>query len=457
MATFDIPPWLQQPADPPSAILRGAQAGGIIAQSRQRDRQLDMQAREMAAQERAQQQDLQLRGLKMAEYLRNRDDEIQARATMMELDDTVAGMLETGEYEGARNFLLGKSARNPMLLNFPQMTNLLKEVDAAIKQKGVQAQLESMERRAFNAEEGRDYRAELYADNRLEVAQAKAALDNDPNNLVAQQRLLRAYMQMEGLQQGRERIGIAKENLGLRNNAAVQSAVRTEAQLATDGLAPAIPLAPQGTLPPGPGGAQPATGLVVPSTTPRPLTTGAATAIQAGLQKDLAAVTSLDEAIDAATAHPEAFGIQGKVRRIGEQVKGQLKPGEPMETPITDTQQKAGLAFSSIAQSLKVDSQLNRDELKMLKDIGDTMDFKEGPQTALQKLNNLRSLSYRNTVRKAKQLGQLSSAIQSLPRKALVELWKSGDLTAEQVRAESARRDTGAGPAQIEQFMRGEP
>ena len=172
------------------------------------------------------------------------------------------------------------------------------------------------------------------------------------------------------------------------------------------------------------------------------LTTGAATVAQTGLQKDLNAISSLDQAIAAAESHPEALGLQGKVRKVGEQIKGQLSPGSAMDTPVTDTQQKLGMAFSSIAQSLKVDSQLNRDELKMLKDVGDTLDFTEAPQTALNKLKNLRNLSYRNAVRKAKVLNQpTATLITAMPRTSLLDLFQSGDLTQAEVLAESARRD----------------
>lgn len=125
----------------------------------------------------------------------------------------------------------------------------------------------------------------------------------------------------------------------------------------------------------------------------RPTTTAATTKLQEEAISGGNAMRSLDDAISAIQSHPEAIGVSGIVGSAVERAKGQLNPNSVTDTTITDTRQKASLAFSRVAKGLRVDSgNMSRYELNKLEQAGDVLDWKEAPQTALKKLNNLQAV-----------------------------------------------------------------
>lgn len=125
----------------------------------------------------------------------------------------------------------------------------------------------------------------------------------------------------------------------------------------------------------------------------RPPTVGAATKSQEESLSAEASLAALNDAIAATEAHPEAFGVQGYARRKAEQAYGQLHPNEKMETPIADTQQKATIAFSRVAKSLRPDSgNMSHYELSKLEKAGETLKLEVSPQEALTLQRNLRNV-----------------------------------------------------------------
>lgn len=165
------------------------------------------------------------------------------------------------------------------------------------------------------------------------------------------------------------------------------------------------------TATPGPDGTMTLTPAV------RSPTTAAVTRSQEDLLSADAALISLNSAIDATTAHPEAFGVQGKLQLAAERAKGQLTPGTPMETPIADTQQKASMAFARVAKSLRVDSgNMSRYELNKLEQAGDVLGFEISPQEALSKQRNLRNAVI------GQKLRSLKFQNQSVPDSLLLQI-----------------------------------
>lgn len=257
----------------------------------------------------------------------------------------------------------------------------------------------------------------------------------DPQSSAIRAGHLQARLDEQDLE--RQRLAISKANLGMRGTGLMQGAVTQEATLAEKGFAPTVPVTPPvDGAPTGVAAGQPLIREI-----PRRTTQATVTAAQQGIQGDIQAISSLREAIAASVEHPEAFGFQGKVRKGVELVKGQLKPGKAMDTPITDTRQKAAKAFTDVAKSLKVDSQLNRDELVMVKDLGETLDITEAPQTAQNKMMNLFSWSLKSAIRKTRLQGKpIEPLLQQATLQSILDAVDSGDLTLEEAIAERNRR-----------------
>lgn len=385
MAEPELPPWLTQQADPIGAVYKGVQTGGAIAG-------VLNQRNVIQSRLRLEQQEQQMNHLRMEKAIKDRDDIFEADLIMQAVPDKIAPLLEAGKPSDARNVLLSLAARKPAVLNSDTFANLLKSVEAAVQTETTRLQLESM-----------NWRAELSADTRLEIAQAKAALDNDPNSLVAQQRLLRAYMQMEGLQQGRERIGIAKENLGLRELGARQAAVNIESRLAESGQAPAVPLAPSGTLPPGPGGVQPATGLVVPAT--RPLTTANATVNQEALSSALSGIRQaslLKPLINSGTFGPRAFVESKLIDKFFANAYPELLNKDRVAASVMIAQLRG-----ATARAIRSDSNITKDEQQSIAStIPGNDKFFTSPAEAMVQLETINRGIVDRAIRAARNLKQ---------------------------------------------------
>lgn len=155
MATFDIPPWLQQPADPLRAIAVGAQVGAQLAATRQR-------AQELKLRQAAQEQDAQMQTLKMREFLRVRDQQIEAEFAMQEISDTVSPLLEAGKDLEAYEAMLSFSSRKPAVLNSARWGTLAQEIRGAASLRQQREQL--AQQKALQASQIYENRAQAELD-----------------------------------------------------------------------------------------------------------------------------------------------------------------------------------------------------------------------------------------------------------------------------------------------------
>lgn len=218
--------------------------------------------------------------------------------------------------------------------------------------------------------------------SRLKLAQA-----NDPESLENQLRIGR----LAALWVGRD---IAQGNLtqrqigtDLRRTGLVQSAVGDEARLAGEGLAPTVPLMPDGTqaLPQGAAVGQP---LIQPIA--RPLTTANATQIQRDVVTTQLSLSKIDSTLAAIEAHPEAVGPSGVVGENLETIAGWLNPRRE-KSPIKDTRTKMRLAAHDIAAGLKLDAQISNYERAKLDEVADAtgwMDSAPGTRDAYRAIQD---------------------------------------------------------------------
>jgi hypothetical protein len=146
------------------------------------------------------------------------------------------------------------------------------------------------------------------------------------------------------------------------------------------------------------------------------------------------AMQALDSAIKGITANPNAIGIRGKIGGAIEQARGQMSPNEPLATPLTDTRQKASIAFSRIAPALRVDSgNMSKYELNKLEQAGDVLSVEEAPQTALTKLRNLQAVVVARQLRVLKAQGKPidDSTLRAVDGAEIAGLLQSGLLSQE--------------------------
>lgn len=137
------------------------------------------------------------------------------------------------------------------------------------------------------------------------------------------------------------------------------------------------------------------------------LTVATRTKMQEQEFSDSEALRTLGEAIGGIEANPTAIGVRGVVGQAVEKARGQINPNEPLSTPITDTRQKASIAFSRVAPALRVDSgNMSKYELNKLEQAGDVLDPTEAPQTALNKLRNLQAVVVARQLRVLKAQGK---------------------------------------------------
>lgn len=147
------------------------------------------------------------------------------------------------------------------------------------------------------------------------------------------------------------------------------------------------------------------------------------------------ALSVLDQGLTALQQHPEAAGIVGKGLQLLEQGKGQLFPNAQIDTTITETRHKLGLAFVAIAKGLRVDSgNMSRYELNQLEQLGDLTQLEEAPQTALTKGRNIRNILIGQKLRTDHTLGKPvpDNFLQTIPDAEFVPLFRNGLLTEEE-------------------------
>jgi hypothetical protein len=117
-----------------------------------------------------------------------------------------------------------------------------------------------------------------------------------------------------------------------------------------------------------------------------------------------------------------------------ERASGILNPNAEIQTPVTDTRQKASLAFSRVAKSLRVDSgNMSRYELNKLEQAGDVLSATEAPQTALKKLSNLQDAVVGQQLRRLRFLGQKTpdTVLRKIPDAEIPDLVRDGLLSKE--------------------------
>jgi hypothetical protein len=147
-----------------------------------------------------------------------------------------------------------------------------------------------------------------------------------------------------------------------------------------------------------------------------------------------AALDALDKATSAIRENPTAIGPVGIARSAMERASGILNPNAEIQTPVTDTRQKASLAFSRVAKSLRVDSgNMSRYELNKLEQAGDVLSATEAPQTALKKLSNLQDAVVGQQLRRLRFLGQKTpdTVLRKIPDAEIPDLVRDGLLSKE--------------------------
>lgn len=144
MAWYDISdmPWLAR--DPIERVteagVRGAQVGSMMAQTRQRDRQLNLQEKELqqrqaadALRAKVQQQQLTLNSLNIDSAIRERDDLVGNQAALSVLSSYVGGALKSAnpDYQLMRAGALDIMAINPKLFRDKRAMDFLDQIKIA--------------------------------------------------------------------------------------------------------------------------------------------------------------------------------------------------------------------------------------------------------------------------------------------------------------------------------------
>lgn len=144
MAWYDISdmPWLAR--DPIERVteagVRGAQVGSMIAQTGQRNRQLNLQEKELqqrqageALRAKVQQQQITLNSLNIDSAIRERDDLVGNQAALSVLSSYVGGQLKSAnpDYQLMRAGALDIMAINPKLFRDKRAMDLLDQVKTA--------------------------------------------------------------------------------------------------------------------------------------------------------------------------------------------------------------------------------------------------------------------------------------------------------------------------------------
>lgn len=454
----ETPSWLKNDAVE-SNFLRDVEAGQRINTQRQ---QLPLKLKAM-------QQDAQMNELKIGETIRQRDQLLEAEQAAQGLGATIAPLLDQEQPDKAVSALLSAGIRNPILFKAPQWQTMMKEAQASSTAKRAKNQLDSMDRlRQSQEEENRAQAYEARARAEKELAQStdiQLGVGNTGGNKPTSVQVNSAE-----LRNATNNFRLASDELANADTPESQSAAQikfTQAKDALDSIRAAMHIDPEGaaarravtdtriaqaadrlgiervklakTLQEAGFALTPGTTNQLPALTPvaRPLTTGALTQSQEESLSANAALTALDDSITATSAHPEAFGVQGKARRIAEQAQGQLNPNTPMETPIADTQQKASIAFARVARSLRPDSgNMSRYELGKLEQAGDVLGAEVSPQEALTKQKNLRAAVIGQELRRLEQRHAEPDAnlLRKIPADELSGLLQAGLLTEAQAR-----------------------
>lgn len=179
-------------------------------------------------------------------------------------------------------------------------------------------------------------------------------------------------------------------------------------------------------------------GASAPTLTPiqRPATTATLTQAQERTTEASSALASLSKAIQAIQQNPEALGVRGVIGQVVENVKGQINPRSTDPTPITDTRQKASIAFANVAKSLRVDSgNMSRYELTKLEQAGDVLSWEKGTPGALNQFANIQNAVIAQKLRYLKiQRAPVDNAtLRTVPKSEFAELIASNLLTLEDV------------------------
>lgn len=232
-------------------------------------------------------------------------------------------------------------------------------------------------------------------------------------------------MAQQRIDNERLRITLQQAGLGLRE---IDQMLKAREQGFEISGQPTIPIG-------GTPGAQTEPGKINFTPIARPPTTGALTQSQEQSLNADQALSALNDAMSAIKANPTAIGVRGIIGENLEKAKGQLNPNAPLDTPTTDTRQKASIAFSRVAKSLRVDSgNMSRYELNKLEQAGDVLSFSEAPQTAQNKLNNLKAAVIGQKLRQLKfqNATVTDSVLREIPDSEVEELFNANLLTLDQ-------------------------
>lgn len=114
------------------------------------------------------------------------------------------------------------------------------------------------------------------------------------------------------------------------------------------------------------------------------------TEINKQLMSSDTALHELDRAEQAIRTQPSAFGVRGVANELLEVGRGVIDPNTP--APVTDARNEAGIMFTKIAESLRVDSgNMSLYERRQLEKVGDITSWRDNPRAALDKVTNVRN------------------------------------------------------------------
>jgi hypothetical protein len=168
----------------------------------------------------------------------------------------------------------------------------------------------------------------------------------------------------------------------------------------------------------------------------RPLTTTTLSQVQQRSSEADTALASLQDAVSAIQKNPEAIGVRGIIGQTIENVKGNINPRSTDPTPITDTRQKASIAFANIAKSLRVDSgNMSRYELTKLEQAGDVLSWEKGAPGALNQLANIQNAVVAQKLRllKLQRAKPDDTVLRSIAKSEFADLLRDNLLTLEDV------------------------
>lgn len=410
----ETPPWLKNDAQE-STFLRDVEAGQRINSQRQ---QLPLKLKAL-------QQDAQMNELKISEHIRQRDDLLRAEQEAQGLGETIAPLLDQEQPDKAMSALLAAGIRKPILFKSPQWQTMMKEVQASVTAQRAQKQLDSLNEYRRAQEEGKNLRAEDTNQTRLEIAELRNQLANDPDNIQNLVKITNLYARLESLQQGRERlandtekISQSERRLTLDEQRLVQQGRISEARLSMQKrgaelreidqliqqykegveLAPAESTA---TAPAGTGATTSAKPALIPVA--RPTTPATVTVTQESLRNLSNSYDAVQRTRQMVESTPGAFGPLGGARQLLEIARGVISPGQG--APITAARATADVAAEDIIRGLKQDAQMSLYEKRQLDRLARITGPWENPDTAKAKLSVMGAALAGKAIRDVRILG----------------------------------------------------